>query len=184
MSRKENKKNSKKEKIEDNTELQTEQEETTLETETQAEPDPMQVLVNQNEELKNDLLRKVAEFDNFKKRTAKEKEDVYTFAKASCAESFLSVLDNFERALQTQCADEEFKKGVDMIFVQLDESLKKLGLEEIEALNQPFNPELHNAVNQIQDENFGENIVCQVFQKGYKIGDKVVRHSMVVVANP
>lgn len=141
-------------------------------------------LIKENEELKNKVLRQMAEFDNFKKRTAKEKDEIFTYAKTSCVEQILGVIDNFERALDTECSDETFKKGVEMIFNQFKDTLSKLGVEEISALNEPFNPELHNAVNQIEDENFGENTVCQVFQKGYKIGDKVVRHSMVVVANP
>lgn len=141
-------------------------------------------LQKENEELKNKLLRQLAEFDNFKKRTSKEKDELYGYAKADCVEAVLGVLDNFERALQTDCADETFKQGVEMIFNQFSEALKKLGVEEIPAQGETFDPQVHNAVNQVEDENFGENTVCQVFQKGYKIGDRVIRHSMVVVANP
>ena len=141
-------------------------------------------LQKENEELKNKLLRQMAEFDNFKKRTSKEKDELYGYAKADCVEAVLGVLDNFERALQTDCADETFKQGVEMIFNQFSEALKKLGVEEIPAQGETFDPQVHNAVNQVEDENFGENTVCQVFQKGYKIGDRVIRHSMVVVANP
>lgn len=138
----------------------------------------------EKEELQNKVLRQMAEFDNFKKRTAKEKDELFNFAKASCMESVLGVIDNFERALDTACSDAEFKKGVEMIFAQFSEVLTKLGVEEISAHNQPFDPEYHNAVNQIEDENFGENTVCQVLQKGYKLGDRVIRHAMVIVANP
>ncbi len=160
-------------------------EETTQEVnEEPQENEEMKKLKEENEELKNKVLRQMAEFDNFKKRTAKEKDELYTYAKTNCVEQILGVIDNFERALDTECSDETFKKGVEMIFNQFKDTLSKLGVEEIEALNAPFNPELHNAVNQVVDENFGENTVCQVFQKGYKIGDKVIRHSMVVVANP
>ncbi len=148
------------------------------------EVDTIQALTEENEQLRNDLLRKIAEFDNFKKRTAKEKDDIFMFAKANFALPIITVMDNFERALETECSDENFKKGVEMIFSQLSEDLKKLGVEEIVSLNETFNPEFHNAVNQVEDENFGDNTVCQVFQKGYKIGDKVIRHAMVVVANP
>lgn len=147
-------------------------------------PSEVETLKAENEELKNKLLRQMAEFDNYKKRTAKEKDELYNYAKANCVETILGVADNFERALQTECSDETFKQGVEMIFNQFNEMLRKLGVEEIEALGKPFNPEIHNAVNQVEDENFGENTVCQVFQKGYKLGDKVIRHSMVVVANP
>ncbi len=148
------------------------------------EIDPIVALTEENEALKNEILRKIAEFDNFKKRTAKEKDDVFIFAKANFALPIITVMDNFERALETDCSDEGFKKGVQMLFNQLSDELKKLGVEEIVSLNEVFNPEYHNAVNQIEDENFGENTVCQVFQKGYKIGEKVIRHAMVVVANP
>jgi molecular chaperone GrpE len=137
----------------------------------------------ENEELKNKLLRQMAEFDNYKKRTAKEKDELYQYAKADCVEAILGVIDNFERALDTQCSDENFKKGVEMIFTQFQNTLEKLGVEEIKALGEPFDPQVHNAVSQVEDENFGENIVSQVFQKGYKLGDKVIRHAMVVVAN-
>ena len=148
------------------------------------EDDQINRLKEENEELKNKVLRQMAEFDNFKKRTSREKDELYSYAKADCVSALLGVVDNFERALETECADSQFKQGVEMIFTQMKDTLKKLGVEEIEALNQTFDPEYHNAVNQVEDKNFGENVVCQVFQKGYKLGNKVIRHSMVVVANP
>ena len=141
-------------------------------------------LVAKNAELNDQLLRRAAEFDNYRKRTAKEKEELTGFAKAMCVKQILGVIDNFERALAADCKDPDFKKGMDMIFHQLDEALRKLGVQEIEALNQTFDPEVHNAIKQVQDENFGENTVCQVLQKGYRLEDRVIRHSMVVVANP
>lgn len=144
----------------------------------------LKLLEAENKELKDSLLRQRAEFDNFKKRTAREKDDIYSIAKADCVETILGVIDNFERALETECSDENFKKGVEMIFSQFTAVLTKLGVEEIEAMGKTFDPNLHNAVNQIQDDQYGENEVCQVFQKGYKLGDKVIRHAMVVVANP
>lgn len=137
-----------------------------------------------NDELNDRLLRSAAEFDNYKKRTLKEKEELSGYTKALCIKELLTVLDSFERAMETECRDEEYKKGMDMIFKQFANSLASLGVAEIEAYNQPFNPEFHNAVNQTQDESFGENTVCQVLQKGYKIGNHVIRHAMVVVANP
>ena len=136
------------------------------------------------EEMRENYLRQVAEFDNFRKRTAKEKEDTYTFALAKCITEFLPIMDNFERALACETTDESYKKGVEMIYNQLGEMMKKLGVSEIEADGKPFDPNLHNAVSQKEDPDFGENTVCQVFQKGYMIGDKVIRHAMVVVANP
>lgn len=147
-------------------------------------PSEVEKLKEENDKLNEKILRNFAEFDNYKKRTAKEKEDMMLYSKSLCIKEVLSVVDNFERALEVDCKDEEFKKGMEMIFNQLEETLKKLDVHEIEALNKPFDPDIHNAVNQVEDENFGENTVCEVFQKGYKVGDKVIRHSMVVVANP
>ena len=96
----------------------------------------------------------------------------------------LPVLDNFERALQAECGDADFKKGVEMIFTSLKDILNKMGVEEIEAEGKAFDPELHYAVSRIEDENLGENIVANVLQKGYKMGERVIRHAMVAVANP
>ena len=137
-------------------------------------------LANMNE----NYLRQVAEFDNFRKRTAKEKQDTYSYALMKCITEFLPIMDNFERALACETQDIEYQKGIEMIYTQLTEMLKKLGVSEIEAEGKPFDPALHNAVSQKEDDSFGENIVCQVFQKGYQLGDKVIRHAMVVVANP
>lgn len=135
-------------------------------------------------ETKDKYLRLCAEYDNYRKRTTKEKVEAYGDATAKAVTEFLSVIDNFERALQVETTDESFKNGVLMIFNQYKEILKKLDVEEIDALNQPFDPSMHNAINQVEDENFGENTVCQVFQKGYKLGDRVIRYAMVTVANP
>ncbi len=146
--------------------------------------DELEALKKENDDLKNKLLRSMAEFDNYKKRTVREKEDLTVFVKSSCAQSIITLVDNFERALECECSDESFKKGIEMLFSQFNDTLKQLGVEEIEALNKPFDPELHCAVNTVSDDSFDKNTVCQVFQKGYKIGDKIVRHAMVVVANP
>ena len=132
---------------------------------------------------KDQLLRTMAEFDNFRKRTQKEKEDIYPFAVANTAEAFLPLIDNFERALSFDASSEEFKKGIEMISAQMGEILKKIGIEAIDPVGQPFNPDEHNAVMHVEDENFGENIVCEVFQKGYRIGDRIIRCAMVKVAN-
>lgn len=130
------------------------------------------------------LLRSRAEFDNYRRRTQKEKEELYQMATADCVLSFLEVLDNLERAAEADGDAAELKKGVDMILKQFREQLAKIDVKEIEALGAEFDPELHNAVNRIEDENYGENVVCQVFQKGYTIKDKALRCAMVVVANP
>lgn len=128
-------------------------------------------------------LRLAAEYDNFRKRSQKEKESIYADAKADALTAFLPVYDNLERALKQETADEAYKKGVEMTMNQLKTVLEKLGITEIEALGQPFDPTLHNAVMHIEDENFGENTVAEVFQAGFRLGDKVVRFAMVKVAN-
>lgn len=148
------------------------------------EPSELEVLTKKNEELSDKYLRLFAEFDNYKKRTAKEKQETYSDATAKNVLEILPVIDNFERALATDSADAEFKRGVEMIFNQLCDVIKKLGVTEIEALGAEFNPEFHYAIKQVEDDTLGENTVCEVFQKGYMLGDKVVRHAMVVVANP
>lgn len=133
---------------------------------------------------KDKYLRLLAEYDNFRKRSLKEKLDASAEATARAAVEVISVIDNFERAMAAECSDENYKKGVEMIYGQFAEVIKKLGVEEIDALGKEFNPNLHNAVSQIEDESLGENTVSQVYQKGYKLGDRVIRCAMVVVANP
>ncbi len=129
-------------------------------------------------------LRLVAEYDNFRKRSAKERLEVYGDATSKVIGDILPIYDNFERALQSESSDENFKKGVEMIFNQFTEGLKKIGIEVIDPMGEEFDPNIAQAINQVEDENFGENTVCQVFQKGYKMGEKVIRYAMVVVANP
>ncbi len=124
-----------------------------------------------------------AEYDNFRKRSAKEKESAWTDSKASTAAAFLPVYDNLERALKAPCSDEAFLKGVEMTMNQLKEVLTKLGIEEIPALNEKFDPNFHNAVMHVDDENAEENTIVEVFQAGFKTGDKVIRFAMVKVAN-
>ena len=129
------------------------------------------------------LKRNMAEFDNYKKRMAKEKENLYSTITSDIVADLLPIMDNFNTALQADSKDISFKDGIKMIYDQLNETLKKLGLEEIDALNSTFDPNLHEAVMHVEDENFGEKEVIEVFRKGYRIGDKVVRHAMVKVAN-
>ena len=133
---------------------------------------------------KDKYLRLLAEYDNFRKRSVKERLDASADATAKAALEVISVIDYFERAMAAECSDESYKKGVEMIYGQFTEVIKKLGVEEIEALGKEFDPNLHNAVSQVEDESFGESTVSQVYQKGYKLGDKVIRCAMVVVANP
>ncbi len=128
-------------------------------------------------------LRLMAEFDNYKKRSAKEREAIYTDVRVDTVTKFLPVFDNLERAMKTETADEAFKKGVEMTFNQLMDVFKKLGVEAIESVGKPFDPAFHNAVMHVEDESLGENEIVEEFQKGFRIGDRVVRHSMVKVAN-
>ena len=128
-------------------------------------------------------LRLMAEFDNYKKRSAKEREAIYTDVRVDTVTKFLPVFDNLERAMKTETADEAFKKGVEMTFNQLMDVFKKLGVEEIESVGKPFDPAVHNAVMHVEDEAYGESEIVEEFQKGFRIGDRVIRFSMVKVAN-
>ena len=143
----------------------------------------LEALKNQVAQQEDKFLRLAAEYDNYRRRTAKEKESIWNDAKADAAVAFLPVYDNLERALKQQTADEAYKKGVEMTMNQLKTVLEKLGITEIDALGKPFDPELHNAVMHVEDETLGENIVAEVFQAGFKLGDKVIRFAMVKVAN-
>ena len=128
-------------------------------------------------------LRLMAEYDNFRKRSAKERENIYTDVRVDTVSKFLPVYDNLQRALATATADEAYKKGVEMTFNQLCEVFRKLGVEEIEAVGKSFDPTYHNAVMHVEDEEKGESEIVEEFQKGFKIGEKVIRFSMVKVAN-
>ncbi len=129
------------------------------------------------------LKRNMAEFDNFKKRISKEKDMMFDTIKSDIISELLPVLDNFDKALNSETTDESYKNGMVMIYNQLIETLNKLGVEEIESLNTTFDPNYHEAVMHVEDENFGEKEIVEVFRKGYKIGDRIIRHSMVKVAN-
>ena len=129
------------------------------------------------------LKRNMAEFDNFKKRISKEKDMMYNTISADIISELLPILDNFDKALNAETADESYKNGMAMIYNQFNETLQKLGVEEIDALNKVFDPNFHEAVMHIEDESFGEKEIVEVFRKGYKMGDKIIRHAMVKVAN-
>ena len=151
---------------------------------TQSQMEAAELAAKQLESVKDQFVRLTAEYDNYRKRTAKEKDNLYQDAKADTIKEFLAVYDNLERAVATEGdEDSPHKKGLEMIFHQYQEILKKLGVTEIEAQGAPFDPEKHNAVMHIDDENFGENVVSQVFQAGFTLGDKVIRHAIVQVAN-
>ena len=150
-------------------------------------PDPLlaelESLKTQAAQQEDKYLRLAAEYDNYRRRTAKEKESIWNDAKADAAVAFLPVYDNLERALKQDAADEAYKKGVEMTMTQLKSVLEKLGITEIDALGKPFDPTLHNAVMHVEDENLGENTVAEVFQAGFMLGEKVIRFAMVKVAN-
>ncbi len=136
-----------------------------------------------SDEYYDHLKRNMAEFDNFKKRISKEKDMMFNTISADLVSKLLPILDNFEKALNAETKDEAYKDGMMMIYTQFQETLKSIGVEEIEALNTTFDPNFHEAVMHVEDENYGEKEVTDVFRKGYKIGDKIIRHAMVKVAN-
>ncbi len=135
------------------------------------------------DEYYDSLKRNMADFDNYKKRMTKEKESLHTMIVADIVDNMLPILDNFENALIHECTDEKFKTGMEMIYNQIKDVISKYGVEEIESIGKEFDPMLHEAVMHIDDENFGEKEITEVFRKGYKIKDKVIRHAMVKVAN-
>lgn len=129
------------------------------------------------------LQRIMAEFDNYKKRSNKEREQLYNSLVADIISEFLGVLDNLDMALQNESKDEGFKSGIELIKKQFIEVLAKFNVEEIKALNETFDPNLHESINHVEDSNYGEKEVIEVYRKGYKLGDKVLRYAMVKVAN-
>ena len=151
---------------------------------TREQVEQMELAVKQLASVKDQYTRLGAEYDNYRKRTTKEKDNIYQDAKADTIKAFLAVYDNLERAAAAEGGeDSPHKKGLEMIFAQFKDILAKQGVTEIEAKGQPFDPEKHNAVMHIDDENYGENEVAQVFQAGFAMGDKVIRYAIVQVAN-
>lgn len=137
----------------------------------------------QLDESEDRLKRVAAEFDNYKKRSAKEKDGLYNSLIADIVSNFLPILDNLEKAAQTETKDEEYKKGIELVLKQFKDVLSAKGVTEIESVGKTFDPELHEAVSSIQDETKGEKEIVQEYRKGYMIGNRVIRHSMVIVAN-
>lgn len=135
-------------------------------------------LVEANEK----YVRLFAEYDNYRKRTAKEKTETYQNASVQCIEKLLPVIDSFERSLEAECTDENFKNGMQMIWGQMQDFLTKMNVTEIEALGAEFDPNIHNAIQQLDGTDYASSHVCAVFQKGYMLGDKLVRPAMVAVA--
>ena len=136
------------------------------------------------EEEKDQYMRVLAEYDNYRKRTDREKAATYDSATADTIAQFLPVVDNMELALaQADCSAEDLRKGVQMIQKNLNDILSKMGVAVMGTVGEPFNPEYHQAVSHIEDESLGENVIATVYRKGYRIGDKIVRHATVIVAN-
>ncbi len=135
------------------------------------------------DELNDHYKRILAEFDNYKKRSQKEKESLYSSVLSDVIEVILPVVDNLENALKAETQDENYKQGIELVLKQFKDVLKSKGVEEIPAVGETFDPELHEAVSSVQDDSKGEKEITQEYRKGYKIGSRVIRHSMVVVAN-
>lgn len=160
--------------------------ETAVETEVEETKEPTELEKAQTAlaETNDRLLRTLAEYDNYRKRSQKEKEQAYGDSKAAALSEFLPVLDNFERAASNKEASlEDYQKGIDMIFNQLNEIFTKLGVEAFGEKGEAFDPNLHSAVMHIDDENEKENIIVDVFSKGYKMGERILRPAIVKVAN-
>ncbi|MCF0126356.1 MAG: nucleotide exchange factor GrpE [Clostridia bacterium] len=135
------------------------------------------------EELEDRYKRILAEFENFKKRSGKEREVLYNSILSDVVEVMLPVVDNLENASKVETQDTNYKQGVELVLKQLKDVLNSKGVQEIKTVGETFDPELHEAVSSIQDPNLGEKEIAQEYRKGYRIGNKVIRHSMVVVAN-
>ena len=131
---------------------------------------------------KDQHLRLMAEYQNYRNRTTEEKKKIYGDAKADCIKSLLTVVDTFERAMDAACSDETYKKGIEMTFSQLQKALEQMGVKEIAEVGVEFDPNLHNAIKQMDDTDFEENKVCQIYQKGYLLGDRLIRPAMVAVS--
>lgn len=163
----------------DNSKKSTKKQEAPKEEETEKKPSAEQQVKEANDK----YLRLMAEYDNYRKRSQKEREALYGDIKADVLNKFLPVYDNLVRALDQPTEDEAYRKGVEMIMAQFNKTMENLGVTEIESVGQPFDPNLHNAVMHVEDETKGENEIVEVFQKGFKLGDKVIRFAMVKVAN-
>lgn len=135
------------------------------------------------QKLNDNYIRILAEYDNFRKRTAKEKDAIWADAKADTCKKLLDINDNFERALAIECKDDNFKKGIEMIQKSLLDAFTKLDITSFGEKGEPFDPNIHNAVMHVDDDSLGENVIAEVFQKGYKINEKILRAATVKVAN-
>lgn len=173
-------------------ETQTQQDDVTTETQQEGEkvenadtePTDQQKIENLNKELqeeKDKYLRLFAEFQNFRNRTIKEKTETYNNATAKCVEEILPIVDDFERALAQECTDDKYKEGMQNILKRFKNILDKLGVKEIDALGKPFDPNIHHAIQQVPSDEYESDTVCNVFQKGYMLNEKLIRPAMVQV---
>ena len=189
MKKEENKKTSEKEKkkqSEPTEEVKTDEKaENEAECKESSKEESAQSKLEEELKAKNDAyLRLAAEYENYRRRTTEEKTNIYADATAKAIKEILPIGDSIEMALKSvDNAPEEYKKGLELICNQLKTSLEKLNVETFGEVGEEFNPELHNAVMKIEDDSLGENTIAQVFQTGYKTGDKIIRHAMVQVAN-
>lgn len=170
------------EKKKKNEELETEEVEKVELTKEELETE-VENLKKENSKYYEHLQRTAAEFDNYKKRVAKERDGIYKLAVGDVVLKYIPMLDNLEKAISANTTDEKMKEGVELIYKQVLEIMASFGVETIEAVNKEFNPEIHDAVMHIESEEYGEKIVVEELRKGYKMGDRVLRHSMVKVAN-
>ena len=154
-----------------------------MKNEETTEKNEVQLKQQELDELTDRYKRILAEFENHKKRSQKEREGLYNSILSDIVEVILPILDNLENAVKVETVDENYKKGVELVLKQFQDVLKSKGVEEIKALGETFDPEVHEAVSSVQDDTKGEKEIVQEYRKGYKIGSKVIRHSMVVVAN-
>lgn len=161
-----------------------------VETAAKAEPEQNELqekldqALQKQEEMKDQLLRTLAEYDNYRKRTEREKAATYDNAVKDTVGQFLNIVDTLEMALaQKDCKPEDLRKGVEMIGKNLQDVLEKLEVSAVGQVGEPFDPELHQAVSHVQDPELSENVISAVYRKGYRIGDKMIRHATVVVAN-
>lgn len=174
----------KKEEVEELKEEIKEQKEESKENDEQTKlKDTILLQKEQLEEQEDRLKRLMAEFDNFKKRSSKEREGLYNSLVSDIFSSLLPVIDNLEKAVEAKTEDEAYKQGVELVLKQFKDVLAANGVQEIETVGKSFDPELHEAVASVTDETLGEKVIKEEYRKGYKIGSKVIRHSMVVVAN-
>lgn len=177
---KENKETTPVEEVKETEEVKAEAAEETAAAPEAPETDPWEQKYNAERDAH---LRLAADYDNYRKRTIKEKEQSYTNGKSDAVAKLLPVYDNLERALNQPTEDAAYKKGVEMTMTGLMTILESLGVTSFGQVGESFDPNFHNAVMQRDDENFGESTICEVFQTGFKVGEKVIRHAMVVVAN-